>query len=165
MVVTLLVFSLLLHFVTFYIIIVLIQRMNHLRSMTGEDALKDIDKILQSHLDAIRAENQALIEDIDKNKSKSHFPKPFRRPDTFDMDTPVKEKPIVKEKSEILDRKKAPQYTPPIEKVVDQVKQTDTAQVLHLYEKGLSSQDIAKKLNIGKGEVELMLNLSKRRPT
>jgi ATP/maltotriose-dependent transcriptional regulator MalT len=171
---TLLVFSLLLHIVTFYIIIVLFQRMNHLKSQPNVDTFTDLDGMLEAHLEAVRAENQTLIDSIDK--SRVVYPKPQQQKvetivttdkiEPKSVESPkIETKPVAKKQKQEAPMVKVeePVYTPPVENIVDQVERSSTAEVLHLHEKGYSSQEIAKKLNIGKGEVELMLNLSRKR--
>lgn len=165
MVTTLLVFSLLLHVVTFYIIIVLVQRMNHINSQPTHENFPDIDEALQAHLEAVREENQALIDYIDKSKIR------YTEPVTTIVSEPIKQKAVEVKPAPILPPEPKPkpepelEYAPPVVDIVDQVEQSSTAEVLHLHEQGLPSETIAKKLNIGKGEVELMLNLNRKKMT
>ncbi|MGV3488268.1 MAG: DUF6115 domain-containing protein [Tuberibacillus sp.] len=157
MIAILLVLSLLLHLVTFYIIIILVQRINQIKDQHNDDVLSNMDALLESHLEAVRLENQALIEKMEasmakKNPGAGKKPKPQVHKTTSDASVTA------------MNEKKEPDIAAlPVENIVDHIEQSETAQVLHWHEKGMSSQEIAKKLDMGHGEVELIINLNKKR--
>jgi len=142
----LLVFSLLLHLVTFYIIMILAQRIQQIKNQTGGIENRELAEILESHLEAVRAENQRLIAQLT----------PLDHHNISDSGPKDGEKAAIEKKAQPLDHEIPP---PPVEGIEDQVEPSQTGEVIQLYQKGWSKQEIAKHLGLGNGEVELIINL------
>ena len=111
----------------------------------------------------MKEENEQLLEQLNKYKQESSTASSIKRsekqvkePEVM-MSTDMKEKnkrpPASKEQIEYED------YQPPALEVeeTEMYEQSNTAKVLSLSKQGYSAEEIAKKLQLGKGEVELMI--------
>ncbi|WP_077615104.1 DUF6115 domain-containing protein [Caenibacillus caldisaponilyticus] len=162
MISVLLVFSLLLHLVTFYLLILLTQRINQLKHAQSEHDLEAIDAALSAHLEAVRAENQALLDALDEHQVKRDQAAPIeRREEAAPREEQTSARGPAEERTPSAGAEAVP-APPPIDGVQDRVEPSLSAQVLHLAEAGHDVEHIAKQLKIGKGEVELMLNLHRK---
>ncbi|WP_100404459.1 DUF6115 domain-containing protein [Bacillus solitudinis] len=155
------VISLIFHGVTFLWILTLMQRNSKFEDEKKE-MLKmkaDIEETLFSYTNEMKESNEQVLKEIKfslsqsenqqkKMKVKKTFPPQNKKPT-------VRENPVIKDPSEDYE-----QYVPPIpEQKNEEViyEQSDTSKVLAMAKQGIEVEMIAKKLNLGKGEVELML--------
>ncbi|WP_096199387.1 hypothetical protein [Bacillus sp. FJAT-45350] len=183
MVTYLLVISFILHLVTFLWIITLMQRHQSPSKIDEEKIKSDIEDLLITYTTELKAENEKLANEINKwNKSIESLPQrnkfQVEKNPVQTEQMPLKEKkdeviipPIKKQGKKVFQaymkekvdeqriENKYSDYTPPIEKIIPEkkVEETESDKIKRLSEEGLSSEHIAKKLNMGKGEVELFL--------
>ncbi len=162
----LIIISFLLHFVAFFIIIILAQKVNANSSIGSEndtEKLKhEIEDLLLSYTTEMKEENEKLINKLAmKKKTLDHS----QRTVVTTYDRKQKEKIEKKATENRPVRQKDDEenlYVPPqVHEQEDTVEQSTTAQVLSLANQGYTAKEIAKKLNIGDGEVELLLKFHK----
>ncbi len=153
----LLLLSFIIHIVTFVIIRQLKLKQDAL--VTVEDnvrqQVKNIEDTLAVYLVELKEENKNFVNQVEKfnnvkpenNRNKQEHQQ-IRQPIT-DFDTP----------------KNTTEYQPisPVEEVEDVVESSTTASVLHLHEKGFTVDEIAKKMDKGKTEVELLLKFQQKK--
>ncbi|MDE5412939.1 DUF6115 domain-containing protein [Alkalihalobacterium chitinilyticum] len=157
--------SLVLHLLTFLWIVTLLQKINNQQTpAVDEEKLKrEIEDLLFAYTSEMKEENQQLLEQLNKYKQESSTASSIKRsedqvkaPEVM-MSTEMKEEnkrpPASKEQIEYED------YQPPALEVeeTEMYEQSNTAKVLSLSKQGYSAEEIAKKLQLGKGEVELMI--------
>ncbi|WP_413381555.1 DUF6115 domain-containing protein [Alkalihalobacillus sp. 1P02AB] len=144
----------------------------------------DIQDSLMLHTSQIKKDNDALIQSLNHQRVALGNQKVERHTETeskrsnvqlSEQAPPVaiqhkstKQEPlkeIPKKSSFIAELKNAeansyPAYEPPVDEAVDGVvfEQSLTVKVLTLSKQGLSVEEIAKQLKVGKGEVQLILN-------
>lgn len=177
----LVILSLCLHLVTFYIIVILIQRMNQLKADKPESVKEDLENTMNEFVAAVREENEALVKKLKnievsqifkpKNEQSSDFHIPFQKPQESERTNKIPSRSSVNEiKEDSNSNVRAPETIHdeppealPHDDIQDKVEQSFAAQVLHLHASGASHAEIAKKLNKGIGEVELVINLSKKK--
>lgn len=134
-----------------------------------EKIKNELEDLLIAYTAEIKEGNERLLKQLEENKQLNQVPERMTAPEIKNVEEPVKVKvnhnaphnihvkqnDFVEEPEERYD-----EYSPP---VVNQAtedmyyEQSDTAKVLALAKQGLSVEQIAKKLNMGKGEVDLML--------
>lgn len=172
----LLVISFLLHLVTLFIIIVLVQRINSFKPTTNsneqEKMKQEIEDLLIAYTAEMKEENDKLISNIIQ-KRKTHEKAQHKTIHTYQN-----VKPNVKETAKIqhepdskitnkidiirTDNQEEQDFVLPINfEAEDIVEKSSTAQILSLSKQGYSAKEIAKKLDIGDGEVELLLKFHK----
>lgn len=160
--------SFLLHIITFFLIVVLVQKINIKKTETEvveqEKLKREIEDLLIAYTAEMKEENEKLLTKLaSKRKSQeqvqSNTIKTYEnlnsQTETVEMKKRVlpQPKPAIIRNVEIDDT-----YAPPIvEDTEDRLEQSSTAQILSLSKQGYSVKEIAKKLNIGDGEVELLL--------
>lgn len=157
--------SFLLHFVSFFALIVLVQKINVKNYKTGdEEKLKrEIEDLLVAYTTEMKDENEKLVNKI-IHKRKDIEQTQTRTIKSYENNQGYKNKPqdnkYIPVQKEVFDDDT---YAPPptIEKTEDIIEQSSTAQILSLAKQGYSAKEIAKKLNIGDGEVELLLKFHK----
>ncbi|GAA5415132.1 hypothetical protein Pryu01_00156 [Paraliobacillus ryukyuensis] len=141
-------------------------------SQQQEEQRKEIQELLAVYLVEIREENEKLIEVLeDKPNQKTKHPlytqnkteeKPSASQDTNREDSSSF---LSKDDSQKSANQKSAtnDYQPPsIEQVEDTFVPSLSAQVLSLYSKGESIESIARKLDCGKTEVELMVKFQQK---
>lgn len=166
----LIVISLILHLFTFLWIITLSQKMNAMNANQTdandfEKVKSEIEDILLSYTEQMKDENEKLLlqikreNDLINQKLNSETVEKMEEPpmaaQTVQLDLNRKPEPKNKELDDDYSK-----YVPPSipeESSEDVYEQSDTAKVLSLAKQGLDAEQIAKKLSLGKGEVELML--------
>ncbi|WP_209122360.1 DUF6115 domain-containing protein [Alkalihalobacillus sp. BA299] len=160
--------SLVLHLLTFLWIITLLQKVNNQQtSPINEEKLKrDIEDLLVAYTTEMKEENEFLLEQIKKYQQTSTATKNGDEKENGQQKTILKTATVKSKKehkgrvqAQPKEKVKYEEYQPPeIEgEKPDLYEQSNTAKVLLLSKQGLSSEEIAKKLNLGKGEVELMI--------
>ncbi|WP_216827962.1 DUF6115 domain-containing protein [Alkalihalobacterium elongatum] len=152
--------SLVLHLLTFLWIVTLLQKINNQQApqIDEEKIKREIEDLLVAYTAEIKEENERVLEQIKLSKQKAsqaiiENKQPFlNRKDAVVFKT--EEQSIPSNTHTVYGG-----YVPPEIKSdeTDMYVQSTTAQVLSLSKQGLSTDEIAKKLNLGKGEVELMI--------
>ncbi|WP_026570339.1 DUF6115 domain-containing protein [Sediminibacillus sp. JSM 1682029] len=159
--------SLLLHIFTFIAIRLLFQKLqqNGYAGQEKTDTLQQTEEILSAFLHEIREENDRLLKGLDQN------------PSTYKQSVPKDEEVVpVSNKTERVQPYKPshrkphtsttadhPEYVPPIPEVQqDTIEESVTAKVYSLYDQGYTVDEIAKKLDKGKTEVELMVKFHRK---
>ncbi len=161
---TLMIISLLLHGVTFLWILTLMQRLQQPDASKAEiEQMKnEMEDLLISYTAEMKEENERLLRQLElRNRvDKGSERVPSQEQQSMEAEARVERVKVKQGKQEQAKQERYEEYTPPF---IDELKediyyeQSDTAKVLALAEQGLSVEQIAKKLNIGKGEVELLL--------
>ncbi|MCT8139847.1 hypothetical protein H1D32_20365 [Anaerobacillus sp. CMMVII] len=158
--------SFLLHFITFFIIIVLVQKINAKSVLGGaneqEKLKKEIEDLLVAYTIEMKEENEKLVNKLVlkqkiKEKDQSSQIKLNAKQEEQTIKTPIRTQDRPIQMVNIEDT-----FAPPIfEQTEDIIEQSATAQVLSLANQGFSTNDIAKRLGMGAGEVELLLKFHK----
>jgi hypothetical protein len=183
----LLAISLILHLYTFFWIITLMQKMKSQPSenINYEKIKEEIEDILLAYTTEMKEENEKLVLEVKKIKAENNQvlkqlefnPKIRAVPHdrviesiNQNRSTPMTQKvspltkstrmsPQPKENNEPPSIEEYSDYQPPTieDEKADIFEQSDTVKVLSLAKRGFNSEQIAKKLKLGKGEVELIL--------
>src|SRR5690625_4446007 len=154
MVSLLLIISFLLHIILLIAIYFLYQQIEQLK----RDKNSQLETTLSNFLNEIKAENERLQLQIKNENNTVENKVNHNRPNVhFEQEM---QKNMIKK-----DVKREYNYKPPqpllqVEKKLDKLETSLEAQVFQLAEEGMSVEDIAKKLNRGKIEIELMLKLN-----
>ncbi|MGM8364110.1 helix-turn-helix domain-containing protein [Virgibacillus sp. W0181] len=136
----LLTISFLLHIVTFVIIYQLLKQLRMLK----QDSTEEMEKIFDAYLQEIKEENRSLQLEINESKQAEQ-----RRKQPHASNNSSHQRKIVNNYIP-LDSNKPP---------TDFVETSLQSQILQLYDEGLSVDEIAKKLNCGKTEVDLTIKM------
>lgn len=134
------------------------------------EKIKDeLEDLLIAYTAEIKEGNERLLKQLEENKQLNQVTERRTAPEIKNVEEPVKVKGnhyaphnihVKQNDFEEEPEERYDEYSPP---VVNQAtedmyyEQSDTAKVLALAKQGLSVEQIAKKLNMGKGEVDLML--------
>ncbi|MBP1949152.1 DUF6115 domain-containing protein [Virgibacillus litoralis] len=132
----LLIISFLLHLVALVAIFQLFKQLQLLK----KDSSQDIMELLETYLEEIKEENRFLEEEI----GKPNYEPPASSTEGFE----------VEQKKEIVS-----EYIPESAKVVDDSETSLQAKILQLHDQGLKAENIARRLNCGKTEAELIIKL------
>lgn len=132
----LLIISFLLHIIALTAIFQLFKQVQSYKKIHSQD----VPELLDAYLEEIKEENRLLVEKIDKQNHQPAVP-------------PEKDH----SKQDIAGEH---EYTPPqAPEEADEFEASIQAQILHLHDEGLTVDDIAKKLNCGKTEAELIIKM------
>ncbi|WP_138414787.1 DUF6115 domain-containing protein [Aquibacillus sediminis] len=170
MVTFILVISLILHLMTFIIIRVMMTKLKRADQLAKKQtqSMKEIEELFSVYLVELKEENQKLLD---------HFPVKEHQQQSSEEDIMEKKATAVKRSSSTVQRTYSSKenkrdtslsnqpnnYQPPlINDKEDIVEQSTSATVYSLYDQGYSVNDIAKKLDCGKTEVELMLKFYRK---
>lgn len=177
-------FNFLLIILAFYLILQLYQRIRLLQQTNSKQLTQEIEDICAAYLEDARAENDRLISTLNESlktepssrqKSTTKRGRPSRAKKTdinpqveeqdHDQSTPFSQ--VLKNESALQEsavEKKVPtagreknEWMPPVDEVSDKVEESLYLQALKLKNKGNTITEIAKELNRGRGEVELLL--------
>ncbi|OIJ13137.1 hypothetical protein BKP37_11560 [Anaerobacillus alkalilacustris] len=159
--------SFLLHLVSFYLIIVLIQKTNSKKDLTETNELesikREIEDLLISYTTEMKEENEKLLSDIERKRITKGVSELTIKSNDYKDDLHVNSSAPHIQKNvlqKVIEEDDA--YTPPLVSVTeDSLEQSNTAKVLSFAKQGYTSKEIAKKLNMGDGEVELLLKFHK----
>ena len=168
----LLAISFLLHLITLFIIVVLVQKVNTMKPSSdtaeNEKMKREIEDLLMAYTAEMKEENEKLVNKIiQKRKTQENLQ--FNTVKTYEQtrtkntvqEKPVKQ-PIYSEQDHLDNDDLEGDYLPPqITETEDTVEQSTTSQILSLAKQGYSTKEIAKTLNIGDGEVQLLLKFHK----
>ncbi|WP_058307788.1 DUF6115 domain-containing protein [Gracilibacillus massiliensis] len=153
----LLLISFMIHVITFIIIRQLKQRQDNIETIEDNVNLqvKNLEDTLAIYLIELKEENE-------------HFMKQIERVDVpiqmTESKHPVNEEIAIKSETMKEKGQEVKEYQPisPVESQEDVVENSTTASILHLDAKGYTIDEIAKKLNKGKTEVELLLKFQQK---
>ncbi|MGY4689847.1 DUF6115 domain-containing protein [Salibacterium sp. K-3] len=166
MTIVLLVFSVALHIITFFVLAFFYQQ---LRKVTEErrelhGMRDDMEKVLRQYIDEIKQENLELKQYVDASSGKENRPSGYPKDETEQAKPEAevgpgphiqeRQKPSPVSRPEMEDEDTFP---PPPEPGEDEADMSAQARVLSLSARGWSRDEIAKELQIGKGEVDLFL--------
>lgn len=155
----LLVISFLIHALSLFALILLFQRQNSGRNAENKmkQAANETEEMLTAFLMEMKEENEKLIEDLKKaqalekpaqTKKREPMPDPVLPPVTPRKAAAQAYKQTTKHSGSVLQEQHAEK--PLIDQMVD------------LQKSGLSKEEIAKKLNVGRTEVELAFKFNKK---
>ncbi|MCK0470779.1 hypothetical protein [Halalkalibacter sp. APA_J-10(15)] len=150
----LVVISLLLHGFTFLWIMILLQRIRHVQSQPDSmnQLQSEMEDILLAYTTEMKEENERLLEKVQRNKHQT------TRSLVEEQSAKASNDSIQLEAKEEQEQEDSLPYIPPIEiNEQETYEKSYTVKVLELAQSGLTSEQIAKKLKMGKGEVELIL--------
>ncbi|WP_440895334.1 DUF6115 domain-containing protein [Amphibacillus sp. Q70] len=149
----LLLISFLIHILTFVMIRQLkvkLDQPNENKKVLAQQQ-KQIEELLAVYLLEIREENEKLLDLINKGQQSAS------------QKDSKSEAPLTQNESELnATTEKYQDYQPIVPDEEDIVEQSFAAQVLSLAEQGYTAETIAKKLNCGKTEVELLLKFQQK---
>jgi hypothetical protein len=172
----LLLISLLLHVVAFYFIVVLYMKYSNVKDLSDSQRkmLEETENSMTSFLIEIKDENERLIQNL--KKSSAPFPQPASYPQTV-KDPEITEEEIVMPKSKpsnianSTNQDDLPDYLSGVNEVEDIIEINHSTQeknlpfeinAINLYKNGHTVEQIAKKLNKGKTEIELLLKFRQK---
>jgi hypothetical protein len=141
----LLLFSFLIHIVTLYVLFRLHQNQ---KAVPAETAQKEIEGLLAAYVNEIKEENDNLIHRLGQNNGSEDVE---NRPEKESETESLKSKEQMETDHEDI------QYSPPVSQGEDSFEQSLAARALFLEKQGCNHEEIARKLNKGKGEIELLL--------
>jgi hypothetical protein len=156
--------SFILHFISFFIIILLIQKLNVKNTMgqanEQEKLKREIEDLLVAYTTEMKEENEKLVNKIviKRNKFKEEQSNTFTSSENQKTNPSA---PLVKKPSRNKPEVEEDFLPPIIDEYEDIVEQSSTAQVLSLANQGFTAKEIAKRLSMGAGEVELLLKFHK----
>ncbi|WP_077309530.1 DUF6115 domain-containing protein [Terribacillus halophilus] len=139
--------SLLLHLLTFIAIRTLQSNVQRQESRHKEEK-QSYEAILSSILDELKEENERLLQAEQVNEKVLPVNNMKQEPNAVPAAEPVKE---------VEEAPRSADYAPPQPEEEDQVSMSNLGRVLQLHEQKLAPAEIAKKLGMGKTEVELIL--------
>ncbi|WP_157800239.1 DUF6115 domain-containing protein [Sporolactobacillus pectinivorans] len=178
-------FNFLLTILAFYLILQLYQRIRLLQQTDSKQLLHDVEDIFDAYLEETRKENDRLVANLkeaiepparQKSTAKKNHPARSKKADTIHR--PAEQNPtpfsqVLKKESELQmqetinsgesveTEQTAPEekgeWMPPVEDINDKMEESLFLQAMKLKNKGYTTTEIAKELNRGKGEVELLL--------
>ncbi|WP_280768953.1 DUF6115 domain-containing protein [Salipaludibacillus daqingensis] len=171
----LIIISLVLHLVSFFVIILLYQRMENQKPLDQDKTIREIEDLLVSYTSEMKENNERLVRRMKKMSPTNvpqpsndkehedvslHDPKsisPNRNSYYSDLDSIEKNEFGTEEGTDYDD------YSPPTPDENNNIKfdSSNTANVLSLSKQGYSQKEIAKRLQMGAGEVELLLKFYK----
>ncbi|WP_096435382.1 DUF6115 domain-containing protein [Alteribacter populi] len=167
-----LIVSIVLHFISFYFLILLYQKQQNISysEKKHKQTVQEIEDLLVAYTAEMKDSNEKLINELVEKQHETQAANP--RNSDYKTEELGKEKqqsenirphinPFPEPEVVILETEQ--NYSPPVPKdePEESVEASQTAQVLSLYHQGYSELDIAKKLNIGNGEVQLLLKFYK----
>ncbi|MFA9558057.1 DUF6115 domain-containing protein [Evansella sp. AB-rgal1] len=164
----LLVVSFILHFISFYIMILLYQRQSKQEPVKGEKVLREMEDMLVSYTTEMKENNDRIVRIILKERKESAYKEvPFHaklngenersKDDVTEIES--KGKNNIEDEDDLYTNYS--NYKPFLPKEILEPTTSDTAKVLSLHKRGLTVKEIAQKLNMGAGEVELMIKFHK----
>ncbi|MFD1171895.1 DUF6115 domain-containing protein [Oceanobacillus picturae] len=141
----LLIISFLLHIVTLAIIFQLFRQRSQPKSDTQTEELVTL---LETYLQEVKEENDRLQEAISSEEDKA-----------TSVPKGVAYEPVRSQANYDYSKQENSSYTPPAPIEEDQVEASLQSRILQLHHRGKSNTEIAKQLNCGKTEVELIIKL------
>ncbi|MFC0558579.1 DUF6115 domain-containing protein [Halalkalibacter alkalisediminis] len=154
--------SLLLHGVTFLWIMTLLQKQQPVQDTDLKKVKNEIEDLLISYTAEMKEENELLLKQIQEVKhrdTKANQQASVDKGLTRNLSRNPDKINDIESKHERKVEEDYTAYQPPLLDMDEELiyEQSDSAKVMALFKQGLSTTDIAKRLKLGKGEVELML--------
>lgn len=150
--------SLVLHGFTFMWIFTLMQRVqqpNETSKQEIKELKQELEDMLLAYTSEIKEENERLLSEIQTKAKKESKQQPVIQKVQQPSPKPYQQQQY---KKEIVEDKRYDEYIPPIDVIQEeQYEPSDKTKVLELSKQGLTTDQIAKRLEMGKGEVELLL--------
>ncbi|NSL51157.1 coupling factor for flagellin transcription and translation [Calidifontibacillus erzurumensis] len=156
----LLIISLILHALAFYWIIILSIRLKK-TTVYEEKQLelqKEIEELFQSYLNEMKEENKKLLAYLKKDDGTNK--QVHLKQNRIEVQKDKLENSVQKvERTTSINKNNYNEenFVPPVIHQQDKLDQSLESQVVFLFDKGLKVEEIAKKLNKGKTEIELLL--------
>ncbi|MGM7720395.1 Swarming motility protein SwrB [Metabacillus sp. Hm71] len=159
MTILLFIISLLLHIVSFYFIIVLFTKYSTIKDLanTQKKLLEETEEAMTGFLIEIKDENERLLSELKQQEKLT----------VSEERVEVSSKKLLEHGTEMdKTQKELPEYLNSVNKIEDIIELSHFSQekslpfemeAINLYEKGYTLEQIAKKLNRGKTEIELLL--------
>lgn len=161
----LLIVSIFFHFVTFFTLIILYKRQEPTQSGNNQQSMKEMEDMLLSYTTEMKENNERLIRRLKEEKSQLIKQQAMNIYETSPEVLTAKEG-ADKDKStdtSAVKVKAYEDYEPPVPSETspeEKVEASKHSRVLALNQEGYSEKEIARRLNIGAGEVELLLKFS-----
>lgn len=169
----LVIISLVLHLVSFFIMVILYQRIESQKPLDKDKTIREMEDLLVSYTSEMKENNERLVRRMTKISPETVQKRPVDQSEKQNTLTKVvcseskNDGPSSQsnENSSDLpyDDNEYDQYMPPTPSDKDQVSfdSSSTANVLSLSKQGYSENEIAKRLQMGAGEVGLLLKFYK----
>lgn len=154
MIATILLISMILHISAFIMIYKLMKKINNQNSATPHE----ISELLDLYLEEIKAENKELKADIQTYERKKERFKQIEKVE--EVKTPKRSTSQIPVQEDIKQTEDFPIH---YEEAEDYVEASNEAKMLNLYHQGYQPEEIARKLNAGKTEVELILKFHNKK--
>ncbi|UCZ51698.1 hypothetical protein LGQ02_12570 [Bacillus shivajii] len=179
----LLIISFILHFISFYFIVILHQKQKHQQPIDHSKSSKEIEDLLIAYTTEMKENNERLARQINKMNMKpvqtsvrteenaqkeepTKSPNHNQKPQQTSIKEPSNTNRFNEHDAALEEDKQDSDYSSyvppaPVEETDTYVEPSTASKVLALSEKGYEVQDIAKQLKMGAGEVELLLKFNK----
>lgn len=179
------IFNFVLIILALYLILHLYQRIRVLEQIKTDRIMDNINEVFTAYLEDVRKENDRLASEVrnvmnkntvikeeteaQQNKTAaSPFPEREEQAESSGFGQLLKEKiaegPSEQNVDQVTDHTTAANeagnlnpWVPPIEKIQDSLEESPFVQAVKLQKKGYTVHEIAKRLNRGEGEIELLL--------
>lgn len=167
--IVLLIFSIILHFFTFYWLVILIQRIKKVEDSQPESLKEEIEESLTAYLLDMKDENEQLLKHLKplletKVEAENNVQK---RENRVAVQEPMPSSVIENKDDKGMNNAKegreedeALLFEPPKMIEEETFEPSLTGQAISLYQQGYNVTEIAKKLNRGKGEIELLIKFN-----
>lgn len=185
MIVTLLILSLILHLVTFYWLIIMMQRMNQLKASHPESIKREIEDSLSAYLLDMKEENHQLLEHLQPLLNPKQDDGTEEVDSGIDNAEPTTEQIGSMTSHEEETMKQEAKRTQADDELINSFQDQDNRnmtdidsssdennddaehslkdQVIQLHKEGYNETDIAKKLHRGKGEIQLIIKFNQNK--
>ena len=157
----LLIISFILHLVSFFFIVLLYQRQLRQEPFNKEKTLNEMEDILVSYTTEMKENNERMVRIVSR-QTKTPPAQFSKARETAEENT--EPFPGIEEALEMKTKAgEFSQYVPPLpdEKEAQDLSPSPASQILSLHQQGNSIKEIAQKLKLGTGEVELLLKFHK----
>lgn len=165
MVYLLLLLSFLIHIITFMYLKTMKEQSMNPDELAEKQAQhqKEMEELLAVYLLEIREENDKLLQAIDSSSNQNQQTFSNSQTDFVQSDEPTKIKTADQNFKKNASTKQTASYSPPdSDTVADTFEPSLSGQVLSMYHRGESIEAIARKLDCGKTEVELMVKFQQK---
>lgn len=167
-------FNFVLIVLAFYLILHLYQRIRLIQQSDPKRIADDIQQVFETYLEEVRKENDRLIADLKKSRDNAnsgesavdkvrHVQPPAAAVDRETVPEPAGKdgtfKKILDGQIRHTDKEGGTEdlWVPPVDEITDSFEESLFVQAMKMHQEGLTVTEIAKKLNRGKGEIELLL--------
>lgn len=172
--------SFILHLFAFLWILLLTIRIKRFKEIEAKqiEVQKEIEDLFQAYIIEIKEENEKLLNMIEKSgqpnitRTNPTIPstESYNNTDASSINMYNKAQHVYQtqkpqKQTTATSKDRSIDYKPPVPVGEDQFEQTLTTQVILLHEKGYEPNEIARKLNKGKTEIELLLKFLKAKST